>query len=143
MISAITQSSAHLYFENAVGRLSVHPVGLYTKLEYANGPRHFHELLAFLTQAGQLLARWGWDTLLSSGQPVTVPAITAAESDLLVSYWQTQAPHSLELLYAAQLLPHTVFVRLSWAATAAQATRGLTRARTGNPAKETLSPVNS
>ncbi|RZJ93963.1 MAG: hypothetical protein EOO60_04070 [Hymenobacter sp.] len=83
MISTITQSPAHLYFENAAGRLFVYPAGLYTRLEYASGPRHFHELLSFLTQAGQLLARWGWDTLLSSGQPVTVPAITAAESDLL------------------------------------------------------------
>lgn len=117
MINATTQPTPHLYFENSVGRLFVHPAATYTRLEYVSGPRHFHELLDFLTKAGRVLAQWGWDTLLSSGQPLMVPAITAEESDLLARYWQTQAPHSLELLYGAQLLPHAVFVRLSWAAT--------------------------
>ena len=117
MINTTTLPAHHVYFENPIGRLLEHPTGLYTSIEYYQGPRQFNDLLAFLTHAGQLLARWGWDTLVGYSQRAMLPELTAEEANSLATHWRMEAPHSLALLYGAQLLPHEVFARLSWMAT--------------------------
>lgn len=114
MLNSI-QTSAKLcatYFENPVGRLLEHPTERYIAVEYHVGPRHPTDLQDFLLHAGQLLARWGWDKLL--GYQGLMDSFTPEEMDGVVAQWSTRAPHSLALLYGAQLLPHEVFARLSW-----------------------------
>jgi len=113
MFNTTTLPPSHICFENPVGRLLEHPTGLYIAIELAAGPRQFSELWTFITQAGQLLARWGWDTLLTYNRQ-TIVNLTAEETSLLITHWQQQTSHSLALLYGAQLLPHEVFARLSW-----------------------------
>ncbi len=112
MFSATSGPASHTYFENAVGRLLAHPAGHYIAVEYHHGPRQLHELQAFLTHAGELIARWGWDKLLSP--QATMPAFTSEEIAWLGAYWRTKSPQRTHLLYGALLLPHEVFAHLSW-----------------------------
>ena len=112
MISPIPTSLSHTYFENSVGRLLEHPAGHYIAVEYHDGPRQLSELQAFLTHAGMLLARRGWDKLL--GQQGLMTAFTPEEREWAASYWRTKTAQPLALLYGALLLPHDVFLHLSW-----------------------------
>lgn len=106
----------YTYFENSLGRLLEHPAGHYITIEFRSGPRQLLELADFLTHAGQLLARWGWDKLL--GHQGLMASFTFEETEWLAAYWCGQASYSVALLYGAQLLPHEVFARLSWKAMA-------------------------
>ena len=112
MFNSVATPAHDVCFENPVGRLLEHPAGHYIVVEYYTGPRQLSDLQAFLTQAGQLLARRGWDKLL--GYQGLMSAFTPEEIEWAAMYWRTQTPQPLALLYGAQLLPHTVFSRLSW-----------------------------
>lgn len=108
-----TQAS-HSYFKNAVGHLLAHPLGHYVAVEYYAGPRQPTDLQEFLLHAGQLLARWGWDKLISErGQ---MPALTPVEEEWLTQFWHSPVQPHATILYGALLLPHDLFVRLSWRA---------------------------
>lgn len=107
--------ATHIYFENTVGRLLVHPAGHYTAIEYCAGPRQPKELHTFLIEAGNMLARWGWDKLLATN--VMMPDFTPEETEGLRTYWRTNASQHPGRLYGALLLPHAVFSYLSWKAT--------------------------
>jgi hypothetical protein len=102
----------YTYFENPVGRLLEHPAGHYIAVEYRTGPRQLSELQDFLMQAGQLLARRGWDKLLS--HQGLMGAFTPEEVEWVTSYWHTNTQHQNAMLYGALLLPHEVFAHLSW-----------------------------
>lgn len=104
----------HIHFENPIGRLLVHPSGHYIAIEYRLGPRSPKELQAFLIQAGDMLARWGWDKLLTT--QVTMPDFTPEEIEGVSTYWRLNASRHSGILYGALLLPHAVFARLSWKA---------------------------
>jgi hypothetical protein len=104
----------HTYFENAVGRLLEHPVEQYISVEYYTGPRQLDELQSFLNQAGQLLAQRGWDKLRSNKGMMA--AFTAEELAWIIEYWSKKTYLPTDL-YAAMLLPHDVFARLSWKGT--------------------------
>lgn len=112
MFSAIPAPISHTYFENAVGRLLAHPEGHYIAVEYRYGLRQMSELQAFLTHAGELIAHWGWDKLLSP--QVAMPAFTPEEKEWISTYWRTKVPQRTHMLYGALLLPHDVFAHLSW-----------------------------
>ena len=102
----------YTYFENPVGRLLEHPAGHYISVEYYQGPRQLSELQAFLAHAGQLLARWGWDKLLS---PQGLMAdLTPEEVEWIAEFWRTKAQQRTDMLYGALLLPHDVFAHLSY-----------------------------
>lgn len=107
-----TAVTPHTYFENSVGRLLEHPAGHYISVEYRTGPRKLSELQAFLSHAGQLLARRGWDKLLSH-QGLMTP-FTPEEIEWITGFWRTKAQQRTDMLYGALLLPHDVFARLSW-----------------------------
>jgi hypothetical protein len=113
--STLTPSKAsHSYFKNAVGQLLAHPLGHYITVEYYAGPRQPADLLAFISQAGQMLARWGWDKISSErGQ---MPPLSPAEEEWLTTFWYSQPQPPATVLYGALLLPHDLFVRLSWRA---------------------------
>jgi hypothetical protein len=116
VFNSTSSHESHSYFKNAVGHLLAHPLGHYIAVEYYAGPRQPADLLAFLSHAGQLLARWGWDKLISEqGQ---MADLTSAEVEWLTTYWHTQPPPQphATIFYAALLLPHDMFVRLSWRA---------------------------
>ncbi len=102
---------SHLQFENAVGRILVHPAGLFIAIEYHTGPRQPSELQAFLIQAGNTLSRWGWDKLLTAHLPM--PEFTAEEVEQISVHWHANLPQHPGLLHSALLLPHAVFTRLS------------------------------
>jgi hypothetical protein len=111
--SALLQAS-HSYFRNAVGHLLAHPLGHYIAVEYYSGPRQPTDIQAFLSHAGQLLARWGWDKLLSEqGQ---MAPLTSVEIEWLITCWRSQPQEHTAILYGALLLPHDVLARLSWRA---------------------------
>lgn len=112
MLNPIPTPPAYTYFENPVGRLLEHPAGHYISVEYHDGPRQLSELQAFLTHAGLLLARCGWDKLL--GQQGLMGAFTPEEIEWAAGYWRTKTAQPIALLYGALLLPHEVFLHLSW-----------------------------
>lgn len=112
MFNTTPSATLHTYFENSVGRLLEHPAGHYISVEYRTGPRQLSELQAFLSHAGQLLARRGWDKLLSH-QGLMTP-FTPEEIEWITGYWRTKAQQRTDMLYGALLLPHEVFARLSW-----------------------------
>ena len=114
MFSSTSSQVSHSYFKNAVGHLFAHPLGHYIAVEYYPGPRQPADLLAFLSQAGQLLARWGWDKL--TGQQGEMAPLTPVEVEWLTTFWCSQAPQHSAILYGALLLPHDVFAGLSWRA---------------------------
>lgn len=114
MFSATSSQVSHSYFKNAVGHLLAHPAGHYIAVEYYPGPRQLNDLQAFLSHAGQLLARWGWDKLLD--QQGQMAPLTSVEVEWLTNFWRSQAQHRSEILYGALLLPHDVFAHLSWRA---------------------------
>jgi hypothetical protein len=105
-------ATPHTYFENSVGRLLEHPAGHYISVEYRTGPRQLSELQEFLSHAGQLLARRGWDKLLSHQGLMT--AFSPEEIEWITGYWRTKAQQRTDMLYGALLLPHEVFAHLSW-----------------------------
>lgn len=105
-------STAPVYFENAVGCLREHSAGQYISVEYRTGPRQLSELQAFLSHAGQLLARRGWDKLRSHQGSMT--PFTPEEIEWITGYWRTKAQQRTGMFYGALLLPHDVFARLSW-----------------------------
>jgi hypothetical protein len=112
-ISASPQES-HSYFRNAVGHLQAHPLGHYIAVEYYAGPRQPADIEAFLSHTGQLLARWGWDKLLSEkGQ---MAPLTSVELEWLITFWRSQTQEHTAILYGALLLPHDALARLSWRA---------------------------
>jgi hypothetical protein len=114
MYTATPSTISHNYFKNTVGQLLAHPLGHYITVEYYDGPRQPADLLAFIAHAGQLLARWGWDRLSSErGQ---MPSLSPAEEERLTTLWHAQAQPPATVLYGALLLPHDLFVRLSWRA---------------------------
>jgi hypothetical protein len=114
MYTATPSTISHNYFKNTVGQLLAHPLGHYITVEYYDGPRQPADLLAFIAHAGQLLARWGWDKLSSErGQ---MPPLSPAEEERLTTLWHAQAQPPATVLYGALLLPHDLFVRLSWRA---------------------------
>jgi hypothetical protein len=106
----IAQGSC-LHFENAVGRILVHPSGLFIAIEYHTGPRQPSELQTFLIQAGNILSRWGWDKLLTAHIPM--PEFTSEEIEHISVHWRANLPQHPSLLHGALLLPHAVFTRLS------------------------------
>jgi hypothetical protein len=113
VFNSTSSQASHSYFKNAVGHLLVHPLSHYIAVEYYAGPRQPADLLAFLAHAGQLLALWGWDKLISEhGQMALAPA----EVEWLTNYWHTQPQPPATIFYGALLLPHDMFVRLSWRA---------------------------
>ena len=112
MINPVLTSPSHTYFENSVGRLLEHPAGHYIAVEYHKGPRQLSELQAFLTHAGLLLARRGWDKLLS--QQGLMGDFTPEEMEWAASHWRTKTAQPIAMLYGALLLPHDVFLHLSW-----------------------------
>lgn len=95
-----------------MGRLLEHPAGHYISVEYHAGPRQLSELQAFLSHAGQLLARRGWDKL--RGQEGLMASFTPEEIEWITGYWRTKAQQRTDMLYGALLLPHEVFARMSW-----------------------------
>lgn len=105
-------SGSHLHFENTVGRVLVHPSGLYLAIEYFAGPRKPTELQDFLQHAGYMLSRWGWDKLLTAH--LFMPDFTGEEIEHIKAYWRANVSQSPSLLYGALLLPHKVFAQLSW-----------------------------
>lgn len=112
MFTTSPSNVSHAYFKNAVGELLAHPMGHYITVEYYTGPRQPADLLAFVAQAGQMLARWGWDKLSSErGQ---MPALSSVEEDWLVAFWHSQPQSYTTVLYGVLLLPHDLFARLSW-----------------------------
>lgn len=114
MLSPNNPASPYTYFENPVGRLLEHPAGEYISVEYYHGPRQLSELQAFLAHAGQLLARWGWDKLLSpQGLMAT---LTLEEVEWISKFWRTKTQQRTDMLYGALLLPHDVFAHLSYKA---------------------------
>jgi hypothetical protein len=114
MYTSTPSTISHNYFKNTVGQLLAHPLGHYITVEYYDGPRQPADLLAFIAHAGQLLARWGWDRLSSErGQ---MPSLSPAEEERLTTLWHAQAQPPATVLYGALLLPHDLFVRLSWRA---------------------------
>jgi hypothetical protein len=114
MFTSTDSKISHNYFENTVGQLVAHPLGHYITVEYYTGPRQPADLLAFISYAGQLLSRWGWDKLSSErGQ---MPPLSPVEEEWLTTLWHAQAQPPATVLYGALLLPHNLFVRLSWRA---------------------------
>ncbi|MGI4822472.1 MAG: hypothetical protein ACRYFV_14775 [Janthinobacterium lividum] len=114
MYTATPSTISHNYFKNTVGQLLAHPLGHYITVEYYNGPRQPADLLAFIAHAGQLLLRWGWDKLSSErGQ---MPPLSLVEEERLTTLWHAHAQPPATVLYGALLLPHDLFVRLSWRA---------------------------
>jgi hypothetical protein len=125
MFTSISSNISHHYFKNAVGQLLAHPLGHYITVEYYTGPRQPADLLAFISYAGQLLSRWGWDKLSSErGQ---MPPLSPAEEERLTTLWHSQKQPPATVLYGALLLPHDLFTRLSWRAKAPSAIRPLSR----------------
>ncbi|RZJ95501.1 MAG: hypothetical protein EOO60_00145 [Hymenobacter sp.] len=112
MFNTTSSATLHTYFENSVGRLLEHPAGHYISVEYGTGPRQLSDLHAFLSHAGQLLARRGWDKLL--GHQGLMTPFTPEETEWITGYWRTKAQQRTDMLYGALLLPHEVFARLSW-----------------------------
>lgn len=112
MFNTTPVNPLHTYFENPVGRLLEHPAGHYIAVEYRTGPRQLSDLQAFLTHAGQLLARRGWDKLL--GYQGLMAAFTPEETEWVASQWCTEKHYHTDMLYGALLLPHEVFAHLSW-----------------------------
>lgn len=110
---------SHTYFKNSVGQLLAHPMGHYISVEYYAGPRQPADLLAFITQAGRMLARWGWDKL--SSERGEMPALSLVEEERLIMLWHAQPQPHTTVLYGALLLPHPLFIRLSWRASAPSA----------------------
>ena len=106
-----TAQGSHLLFENAIGRILVHPSGLFIAIEYHTGPRQPSELQDFLAKAGNTLSRWGWDKLLTAHLPM--PEFTVEEIERIGAYWHANVPQHPGLLHGALLLPHAVFTRLS------------------------------
>jgi hypothetical protein len=112
MFTPTPSKVSHSYFKNAVGELLAHPLGHYITVEYYTGPRQPADLIAFITQAGQMLARWGWDKLSSErGQ---MPPLSPIEEAWLGTFWHSQPQPYATVLYGALLLPHDMFARLSW-----------------------------
>ncbi|RZK29444.1 MAG: hypothetical protein EOO63_09065, partial [Hymenobacter sp.] len=107
MLNATPAHVATTYFRNSVGHLLEHPHGHYIAVEYYAGPRLLTDLHAFLSHAGQLLAHWGWDKLLTPNQQM--PALTPEEINWLTEFWRTKAHQRSDMLYGALLLPHDVF----------------------------------
>ena len=99
------------YFENAVGRLLVHPLGQSIAIEYYDGPRRATELHTFLMQADNLLAHWGWDKLRPGC--ATMPDFTTEEIQEVCAHWRTEISERPALVHGALLLPHKVFASLS------------------------------
>jgi hypothetical protein len=116
VFNSILPEASHSYFKNAVGHLLAHPLGHYIAVEYYPGPRQPADLQAFLTHAGQLLARWGWDKLI--GQQGQMAPLTPAEVEWLTAYWRSHAQQRsiATVLYGALLLPHEAFAGFSWRA---------------------------
>jgi hypothetical protein len=106
--------TSHSYFKNSVGQLLAHPLGHYITVEYYTGPRQPADLLAFIAHAGQMLARWGWDKL--GNERGQMPPLSPEEEEWLTTFWHSQAQPPATVLYGALLLPHNLFVRLSWRA---------------------------
>jgi hypothetical protein len=106
-ISTTTQ----VYFENAIGRLVVHPPHQHITIAYYQGPRAAADLQAFLIQAGNLLTYLGWDKLLAT--QVAMPDFTSEEIKQVCAYWRTTRPQHPALLQGVLLLPHEVFISLS------------------------------
>jgi hypothetical protein len=109
--SSTSTPTTAAYFENAIGRLSVHPQEHYIAIEYHNGPRRAAELHSFLTQADHLLARWGWDKLQTAR--ATMSDFTAQELEEVCAHWRTEVSQRPALVHGSLLLPHKVFVSLS------------------------------
>jgi hypothetical protein len=101
----------HAYFENAIGRLSVHAPDQHITIAYHQGPRHAAELHAFLIKAGNLLTYWGWDKLLATQGAML--DFSPEELKEVCAYWRTIMPHHPALLHGVLLLPHKVLVCLS------------------------------
>jgi hypothetical protein len=99
------------YFENTIGRLSVHSPGHHITIAYHQGPRQAAELHAFLIKAGNLLTYWGWDKLPAT--QATMLAFSPEEMKEVCAYWRTIMPHHPALLHGVLLLPHEVLVGLS------------------------------
>jgi hypothetical protein len=112
---SIPMPTGYAHFENAIGRLSVNPFDHHIAIEYHQGPRHAVELQAFLTQAGNLLVRWGWEKLLNT--QVAMADFTPEELEEVCAYWRSKVAQHPAILHGALLLPHKVFARLSWQAT--------------------------
>jgi len=116
MFTATPSKISHSYFKNPVGELLAHPLGHYITVQYYTGPRQPADLVAFISQAGQMLERWGWDKLSSErGQ---MPQLSPAEEEWLTTFWYSHPQPYATVLYGALLLPHSLFVRLSWRAKA-------------------------
>lgn len=116
MFTATPSKVSHNYFKNSVGQLLAHPQGLYISVEYYTGPRQPADLIAFISHAGQMLARWGWDKL--SSERGEMPPLSPAEENWLTTFWQSRPQSHATVLYGALLLPHNLFARLSWRASA-------------------------
>lgn len=104
------QPRLRIYFENAVGKLLEHPDG-YAVVQYKPGKRKYDELLAFLTHVGTLLQARGWYKILGDQRDMT--AFTEEERQWITDNWLKNAGSRSRPVYAAVLLAHDVFARLS------------------------------
>jgi hypothetical protein len=104
-----------VYFENAIGRLSVQAVDQHIVIAYHPGHRQAAALHTFLIQAGQLLLDWGWNKLLAT--QVVMRDFSGEETAEVCAYWRTMVPRHPALLHGALLLPHHVVSCLSHLAT--------------------------
>jgi hypothetical protein len=103
---------SHSYFKNEVGHLLAHPLGDYVAADYYAGPRQPADSLRFLSHAGQLLARWGWEKLFH--QRGEMAPVTPAEIAWVRACWDSPAQERTLILYGALLLPHDAFASLCW-----------------------------
>ena len=103
-------STLPLYFENAAVRLLEHPDG-YAIFEYKPGKRSLVDFQAALTHTGNLLHLHNWYKILGD-QRLMVP-FTEEESVWVVQYWLDYTRQRAGSHYAAVILAHDVFARLS------------------------------
>ncbi|WP_139252310.1 hypothetical protein [Hymenobacter psychrotolerans] len=80
-------------------------------MKYNAGKRQFEELQAFLTHASTLLHTCGWHKLL--GDQRAMVAFTEEERLWINNNWLTDAHNKDKAIYAAILIAHDVFARLS------------------------------
>lgn len=110
MPTSTSSQPIKLYFENSAGRLLEHPEG-FVVVQYKAGKRRFEELQVFLTNAKELLQQRGWYKLLGDQREMT--AYTEQERAWITDNWLNKPTRAGQPYYAAILLSHDVFARLS------------------------------
>ncbi|WP_460502763.1 hypothetical protein [Hymenobacter agri] len=97
-------------FANEAGELFEHPAG-YALIRYQAGKRPAGAIAAMLTQAGALLLRRNWTSLLSDTR--LMAPLTDEEKAWVVEHWQGRRVARPTHVRVATLLPLDVFARLA------------------------------